>query len=189
MESRAAGGGPGSLPAELPVSIHFRGSWNTDDGKAQVYEEGSCTVHAYGKMVKLGADSPFYAHYVPAGVVASFTYSETIIARPYDGKGPCKGVVGRVSGSGTADVTEGVELGKGSLFLQAFSGPLGIGAAMQAAGDPSLADVETLLEDYHADEHDDMRQWFSDYAVQVNTHEEALRTLYPWFHDGEEMPE
>lgn len=50
-------------------------------------------------------------------------------------------------------------------------------------------DVETLLEDYHADEHDDMRQWFSDYAVQVNTHEEALRTLYPWFHDGEEMPE
>ena len=141
-----AGEGPGSLPAELPVSIHFRGSWNTDDGKAQIYEEGSCTVHAYGKMVKLGADSPFYAHYVPAGVVASFNYSETIIARPYDGKGPCKGVVARVSGSGTADVTEGVELGKGSLFLQAFSGPLGIGAAMQAAGDPSLAEVETLLE-------------------------------------------
>lgn len=141
-----AGDGPGSLPAELPVSIHFRGSWNTDDGKAQVYEEGSCTVHAYGKMVKLGTDSPFYAHYVPAGVVASFTYTETIIARPHDGKGPCKGVIGRVSGSGTADVTEGVELGKGSLFLQAFSGPLGIGAAMQAAGDPSLADVETLLE-------------------------------------------
>lgn len=50
-------------------------------------------------------------------------------------------------------------------------------------------DLNTLLEAYHADEHDDMRQWFSDYAVMVNTPAEALATLYPWFHDGEKMPE
>lgn len=138
--------GPGSLPADLPLSIHFNGSWNTDDGKSQLFEKGSCSVHVYGRMKKLGGDNPFYAAYVPGGVTASFNYSETIIARPYDGKSPCKGVVGRVTASGTAGLGEEVDLGKGSLFLQAFSGPLGIGAFMQAAGDPGLADAETVME-------------------------------------------
>jgi len=146
-----AGEGLASMPADLPVSIHFNSSWNTDDGKVQLFEKGTCSVHVYGRMKKMGGDNPFYAHYVPEGVSASFNYSETIIARPYDGKGPCKGVVGRVTASGKAGVTEDVGVGKASIFLQAFSGPLGIGAFMQAMGDPGLADPRTVMERMQSD--------------------------------------
>ena len=31
--------------------------------------------------------------------------------------------------------------------------------------------------------------WFDTFAVSVNNMEEALRTLYPWYHEGEDMPQ
>jgi hypothetical protein len=31
-------------------------------------------------------------------------------------------------------------------------------------------------------------EWFKDFARQVTDYESGLRILYPWFHEGEEMP-
>lgn len=42
------------------------------------------------------------------------------------------------------------------------------------------------------DEHEENKAaqlWFTGNARRVTNFEEALRTLYPWFHDGEELPE
>lgn len=51
--------------------------------------------------------------------------------------------------------------------------------------------VEHFIEhhEYGAAEQEDASTWWNNYHQPVNNMEEALRTLYPWFHDGEEMPE
>jgi hypothetical protein len=150
--SAAAAVGPSSLPAELPITIHYQARWNTDhDGKQQLFEKGSCSVNIYGRMKRLEGESPFFSQYVPSGATASYTYREEIIARPYDNKNPCKGVVGTLTASGAASLGQGFGEGKAGMFLQVFSGPLGIGALLQASGDPVLTDPEALLKRMNQD--------------------------------------
>ena len=47
---------------------------------------------------------------------------------------------------------------------------------------------EHYLEDSDV-EHGTAQLWWNDYHQPVNNMEEALRTLYPWYHEGEEMPQ
>lgn len=49
--------------------------------------------------------------------------------------------------------------------------------------------VAEVAADSDEDETGAARQWFDAEARRVNGYEEALRTLYPWFHEGEDMPE
>ena len=42
----------------------------------------------------------------------------------------------------------------------------------------------------HSDaEHSVAQLWWNNFHQPVNNMEEALRTLYPWYHEGEEMPQ
>jgi len=135
-----------ALQSELPISIHYRADWNTDrDGKQHVFEKGSCSVHVYGKVKRLKGETPGFAQYVPHGVTASFTYREEIIGRPPDGNSKCRGVIGTVTGSGLLSIGKEFSAEEPALFLQVFSGPLGLGALMQAAGDNVVSDPEAVL--------------------------------------------
>ena len=139
-------GAQGALPDSIPVSIHLEASWNTDEGDSQLFETGSCSIHVSGQMVRSAGDSIFFSHYIPSGVTASYRYDESIIARPSDEESECRGEIGRVFASGSIDV--GFEPGtdKASLFLQSFTGPLGVGAFLQATADPVILDPEGLIE-------------------------------------------
>lgn len=135
-----------SLPDRIPVSIHLETAWNTDKGDSQLFETGSCSIHLSGEMIRSGGDCTFFSHYTPSGVTATYCYDESIIARPYDEKSECRGEIARVLASGSIDVGAEPGTGEASLFLQSFTGPLGIGAFLQSTGDPSILDPETLIE-------------------------------------------
>lgn len=139
-------GAQGALPDSIPVSIHLEAAWNTDEGDSQLFETGSCSIHISGQMVRSAGDSIFFSHYIPSGVTASYCYDESIIARPYDEKSKCRGEIGRVFASGSIDVGPEPGAENASLFLQSFTGPLGIGAFLQATADPVILDPEGLIE-------------------------------------------
>ena len=48
--------------------------------------------------------------------------------------------------------------------------------------------LEDYLSQYPAEEHETVTEWFREYTIRVDDLQEALRALYPWFHDGETAP-
>jgi hypothetical protein len=51
-------------------------------------------------------------------------------------------------------------------------------------------DMEHYLADgeYPEDEREIVATWWKDHAHEITSYEHGLRVIYPWFHEGEEMP-